>query len=174
MPLRRWYRLNRLIKLTAFRCIEKPPYDFRGLARVNKAHVKGDKEKQITMTNLGSGILQLAKNGGGHLINPAKLTERIWVPGRLIRDYHLPQGATVTGQVRSSQEGCQLETVEAVCGLSPEAFQQRIPFKRVIAIDLSRPVAEERLTPPSSSHNTRHSIRSGSNSTPDYLVQCTR
>lgn len=89
------------------------------------------------MTNLRSGILQLTKNGGGHLLNPAKLTDRIWVPARLIRDYHLPQGATVTGPVQSSQEGLQLATVETVCGLSPEVFQQRPPFKRLIAIDPS-------------------------------------
>ncbi len=88
------------------------------------------------MTNIGSGILQLAKNGG-YLLNPAKLTDRIGVPVRLIRGYRLPQGATVSGQVRSSQESRQLATVEAVCGLSPEAFQQRTPFKRLIAIDPS-------------------------------------
>ena len=86
---------------------------------------------------LKSGILQLTKNGGGHLLNPAKLTERIAVPARLIRDYHLPQGATVTG---SKEKGPQLATVETVCGLSPEAFQQRTPFKRLIAIDPSGPV----------------------------------
>ena len=82
---------------------------------------------------LKSGILQLTKNGGGHLLNPAKLTERVAVPARLIRDYHLPEGATVTG----SKEGSQLATVETVCGLSPEAFHQRTPFKRLVAIDPS-------------------------------------
>jgi hypothetical protein len=40
------------------------------------------------MTNRRSGILQLAKNGG-HLLNPAKLTDRIWVPATLIREYRL-------------------------------------------------------------------------------------
>jgi transcription termination factor Rho len=89
------------------------------------------------MTNIGSGILQLAKNGVGHLLNPAKLTDRIEVPARLIRDYHLPQGATIIGPVQSTKEGLQLATVETVCGLSPEAFQQRTPFKHLIAIDPS-------------------------------------
>jgi transcription termination factor Rho len=88
-------------------------------------------------TNIGSGILQLTKKGDGHLLNPAKLTEQIRVPARVIRDYRLPQGATIAGQVRGSQEGLQLATVEAVCGLSPELFQQRTPFKRLIAIDPS-------------------------------------
>lgn len=89
------------------------------------------------MINIGSGILQLTKKGDGFLLNPAKLTERIGVPARLIPDYRLPQGATITGQVRSSKEGLQLATVEAVCGLPPETFQQRTPFKRLIAIDPS-------------------------------------
>lgn len=83
------------------------------------------------MTNQGSGILQLTKNGNGHLVNPAKLTERIAVPARLIRDYQLPEGSTVSG----STEGQQLTTVETVCGLPPDSFQQRTPFKRLVAID---------------------------------------
>jgi transcription termination factor Rho len=83
------------------------------------------------MTNLASGMLQLTKRGDGYLLNPAKLTERIAVPAKLIRDYDLPQGATVTG----GKAGSQLATVETVCGLTPEAFRQRIPFKRLVAID---------------------------------------
>jgi transcription termination factor Rho len=87
------------------------------------------------MTNKASGILQLTKNGSGHLLNPAKLTERIMVPAKFIGDYHLSQGAIVTGPLQSSREGLQLAAVETVGGLSPEAFQQRTPFKRLIAID---------------------------------------
>lgn len=80
-----------------------------------------------------SGILQLFKNGSGHLLNPAKLTERIGVSARLIRDHNLPQGATLTGNT----DGSQLTAIDKVCGLSPEQFQQRTPFKRLIAIDPS-------------------------------------
>lgn len=80
-----------------------------------------------------SGILQLTKNGGGHLLNPAKLTDRVGVPARLIREHNLPQGATVIGSI----EGSQLATIETVCGLSPEQFHQRTPFKRLVAIDPS-------------------------------------
>lgn len=83
------------------------------------------------MTNIGSGILQLTKNGGGHLVNPAKLTERVTVPARLIRDHQLPEGATISG----GKEGQQLTSIETVCGLPPETFQQRTPFKRLVAID---------------------------------------
>jgi transcription termination factor Rho len=87
------------------------------------------------MTTTASGILQLTKNGAGHLLNPAKLTERIVVPAQLIHNYHLPEGATVAGPVQSGREGLRLATVEAVCGLSPEAFQKRTSFKHLIAID---------------------------------------
>jgi transcription termination factor Rho len=93
------------------------------------------KSKKAIMTNIGSGILQLSKKGEGHLLNPAKLTERVRVSAQLIRGHDLPQGATLAGPVRSSKEGLQLEAVETVCGLSPEAFRQRIPFKRLVAID---------------------------------------
>jgi transcription termination factor Rho len=123
--------------LTAFRCIGEAILWLSLIWARKQAASQGTKEKQITMTDIGSGILQLAKKGGGHLVNPAKLTDKVWVPVRLIRDYRLPQGATITGQVRSSQEGRHLATVEAVCGLSPEAFQQRTPFKRLTAIDPS-------------------------------------
>lgn len=94
------------------------------------AHPRSDKS-EITMTNKGSGILQLTKNGSGHLVNPAKLSERVTVPARLIRDYQLPEGATISG----SREGQQLITVETVCGLPPETFLQRTPFKHLVAID---------------------------------------
>lgn len=83
------------------------------------------------MTNTGGGILQLTKRGDGHLLDPARLTDQVVVPAKLIRTYRLPHGAIVTG----SQEGDQLTTIETVGGLSPEAFQQRTPFKRLVAID---------------------------------------
>ena len=87
------------------------------------------------MTNTGSGILKLIKNGAGILHDPAKMTDSVFVPAKLIRDYSLPQGATVTGPVRRGKKGPQLTTVEAVCGLAPEEFQKRTPFRRLIAID---------------------------------------
>lgn len=85
------------------------------------------------MIMTAGGILQLTKNGGGNLLNPAKLSERITVPARLIRDYNLPQGVAVTG----SREGSQLATIETVCGLAPEQFHQRTPFKHLVAVDPS-------------------------------------
>jgi transcription termination factor Rho len=91
------------------------------------------------MTNTSSGILKLTKKGAGMLHNPAKLTDRIFVPAKLIRDFNLPEGATVTGPVRVPGRGGnknpQLTGVETVCGLTPEDFQKRTPFRRLVAID---------------------------------------
>lgn len=87
------------------------------------------------MTNISSGILKLEKNGAGNLHNPAKSTNRIFVPAKLIRAHRLPEGATVTGPVQSGKNVPQLTRVEAVCGLTPEAFQKRTLFKRLVAID---------------------------------------
>jgi len=89
------------------------------------------RKKQIIMTNIARGILQLTKQGDGHLFNPARQAEGVRVPAKLIRDYRLPQGATLTGR----KEGHQLATIETVGGLPPESFQQRTPFKRLVAID---------------------------------------
>jgi transcription termination factor Rho len=87
------------------------------------------------MTDTTSGILQLTKDRAGFLLDPDQSTERVLVPAGLIRDYHLPQGATITGPVRRGKDGPQLAAVEAICGLTPTAFQQRVPFKRLVAID---------------------------------------
>jgi transcription termination factor Rho len=91
------------------------------------------------MTNTGSGILKLTKKGAGTLHNPARLADKIFVPSKLIRQYRLPEGATVTGPVRSPGRGNkkspQLAAVEAVCGLVPDKFQQRTPFRQLVAID---------------------------------------
>ncbi len=89
------------------------------------------------MTSTNSGILKLTQSGAGILFKPAKLADRVAVPAQLIRDYNLPEGAYVTGPVHSAKEGLQLAKVETVCGLTPEEFQKRTPFRRLIAIDPS-------------------------------------
>ncbi len=87
------------------------------------------------MTNTNSGILKLTKQGTGLLYDPAGLTEKVFVPAKLIRDYRLPEGATVSGPVQGSKKGPRLTRVETICGLAPEAFQKRASFRRLTAID---------------------------------------
>ncbi len=87
------------------------------------------------MATTGSGILKLTKKGAGNLHNPDDLSDKIFVPPKLIRDFSLADGATVTGQVQRSKKGEQLSSVETVCGMLPEEFNKRTPFRRLIAID---------------------------------------
>ncbi|MGB0389378.1 MAG: transcription termination factor Rho [Ardenticatenaceae bacterium] len=88
------------------------------------------------MTNTTTGILKLtaSSKGAGFLYNPAKLTDKVFVPAQLIRRYRLPPGASVTGTIRQAKKGARLTSVEAICGLAPEVFQKRPAFKQLIAI----------------------------------------
>jgi transcription termination factor Rho len=87
------------------------------------------------MTNSQSGILKLTKGGTGLLYNPNAPKEDVSVPAELIREHNLPEGATVTGPVQSGQRRPQLKAIETVCGLAPQAFQERPPFEQLTAID---------------------------------------
>jgi transcription termination factor Rho len=87
------------------------------------------------MTNFRSGILKLNKNGTGSLNDPAESMDEIFVPAKLIKDYNLTEGATVTGPVRAGKGDPQLVKVETVCGLTLSEFKNRTPFKRLVAID---------------------------------------
>jgi transcription termination factor Rho len=81
------------------------------------------------------GILRRAKGGAGALIDPDQPEDEIWVQAQLVRKYGLVEGAGVTGPVREGKPRPQLTGVETICGLSPEAFQERTPFNRLIAVD---------------------------------------
>lgn len=87
------------------------------------------------MTTTTSGILKVTKKGSGYLHNPAKEMETVFVPAKLIRDNHLPDGAIITGSMQMGKPDPQLTRVETVCGLTPEAFQKRTLFKQLVAID---------------------------------------
>jgi transcription termination factor Rho len=86
------------------------------------------------MTDTTSGILKLTKKGAGTLVDPERGRDTITVPANLIREHSLPEGATVTGPTKQNSGGLQLQAVEKVCGLTPEAFQERTPFRDLIAI----------------------------------------
>jgi transcription termination factor Rho len=84
---------------------------------------------------LGSGILKRGR-GTAVLVNAVQLAaEDIAVPARLIQEHGLVEGATVTGLVRETRNGRELASVSAVCGLAPEAYRDRTPFARLVAID---------------------------------------
>jgi transcription termination factor Rho len=81
------------------------------------------------------GILQSTKKGAGVLIDPTGSDEDILVPAKLIQQQGLVEGATIRGPVQLGKGGPQLAGVDAICGLTPEAFRERTPFRRLVAID---------------------------------------
>lgn len=87
------------------------------------------------MTETTTGILKLTKNGAGVLRDPARMKEKTLVPAGLIRQHRLPEGAVLTGPLADAGKEPALAGVETVCGLSPEQFQQRPPFRQLVAID---------------------------------------
>ena len=93
------------------------------------------KEPQAQPVPTTQGILKRAKKGGGVLIDPAQPWDEVRVPTELARAYDLVEGATVAGPLQEGRHGPQLAGVESVCGLAPEDFQKRTPFRRLVAID---------------------------------------
>jgi transcription termination factor Rho len=81
------------------------------------------------------GILKRAKGGAGLLIDPSQPEDEVWVPAHLVNTYGLAEGATVAGPVRPGKPRPQLVGVESICGLAPEDFRGRTPFKRLVAVD---------------------------------------
>ena len=86
-------------------------------------------------TDLARGILTRAKGGAGLLFRPDRPDARIRVPSQLVGKYRLVEGATVAGPIQDARKGPQLTEVTTICGLSPEAFQERTPFRQLIAVD---------------------------------------
>lgn len=89
-------------------------------------------EDQVT------GILQLAGKGGGVLRDPRvslqPLPTDVAVPAKLIQQYKIVAGATITGTTIRGRQGTELATVTTICGLSPEAYKNRTPFTSLVAI----------------------------------------
>jgi transcription termination factor Rho len=82
-----------------------------------------------------TGILKRGR-GGAVLINAVQLVaDDILVPARLIEEYGLVEGATVSGPVAETRNGRELAGVSTICGLTPAAFRARTPFTRLVAID---------------------------------------
>ena len=91
------------------------------------------------MSNTAGGVLKMTSKGGGVLRDPLFSFRRrpndVAVPSRLIREYGLVEGAAVTGSIRKGPDGPELSSVDLVCGVTPDAFCGRRPFKILTAID---------------------------------------
>ncbi len=91
------------------------------------------------MSDTVSGVLKILKRQGGVLRDPAfsfrKQPGDVSVPVSLIREFHLVEGATVTGTVKKTRSGRSLSSVESISGFTPEAFHDRRSYKTLTAID---------------------------------------
>jgi transcription termination factor Rho len=83
--------------------------------------------------------LKLSRDGSGVLRDAAQSfrpgPDDPVVPQRLVRQYALPEGATVTATVKRGKRRLEVDQVEQVSGLSPEAFRRRTPFADLVALD---------------------------------------
>lgn len=91
------------------------------------------------MSNTASGVLETLKQGGGFLRDTARSFQPdktdTFVPQKVIGRFGLVTGAMVSGATQSAKRGVQLTDVESVCGLTPEAFRQRTPFSKLLAVN---------------------------------------
>ncbi|MCX6046029.1 MAG: transcription termination factor Rho [Chloroflexi bacterium] len=115
--------------------VTKPPSKRSAKAT---ARPKATDAQPATPENQVTGILQLAGKGGGVLRDPTVSLQPtpadVAVPAKLIQQYKIVAGATITGTTTHGKQGAELATVETICGLSPEAYKQRTPFASLVAI----------------------------------------
>jgi transcription termination factor Rho len=92
-----------------------------------------------TTENHVSGVLKLTGRGEGVLLDPEHSLRlsggEPLVPARLVREFGLTEGATVAGSVLRNRAGLELAVVDAIGGLTPQAFAARTRFNRLVAID---------------------------------------
>ncbi|MFQ5602734.1 MAG: transcription termination factor Rho [bacterium] len=86
-----------------------------------------------------SGVLQRIQQGSGFLRDAHRsfqaTSQDTWVSSKMIREYGLEDGAAVRGERVQTEKGNQLIAIESVCGLTPEQFQARTRFDKLLAID---------------------------------------
>jgi len=91
------------------------------------------------MSESATGVLIYLARGDGELRDPNRSfrpgPQDVRVPRELIRKFALPQGATLTGPVRSGRHGPEMSGLSTVCGLEPAAFAARKPFKELTPVD---------------------------------------
>ncbi len=94
--------------------------------------------RPATPENQVTGILQLAGKGAGVLRDPTVSLQPtpadVAVPAKLIQQYKIVAGATITGTTERGRQGTELATVATICGLLPEAYRERTPFTSLVAI----------------------------------------
>ncbi len=91
------------------------------------------------MSQSVQGVLQSLSRGGAFLRDPANSFQSgpddAWVSNQVMRQYGLVDGTVVCGTATRGKKNLQLNTVESICGLAPDAFKARTRFERLTAID---------------------------------------
>jgi len=92
-----------------------------------------------TSNGHATGVLKLARGGAGVLLDSAQSfrpgPEDPTIPQRLVRQFGLTDGCTVTGPVRREKRRLELQHVDTICGMPPETFRRRTPFAELVALD---------------------------------------
>ena len=91
------------------------------------------------MSNTVTGVLEILKGRGGFLRNPDRSfqpdRDDTFVSPKLIDRFSLITGAAVSGTAENGKQGPRLTDVESVCGVTPDAFRDRTPFDRLLAVN---------------------------------------
>ncbi|MCX7846975.1 MAG: transcription termination factor Rho [bacterium] len=85
------------------------------------------------------GVVKIDDKGNGVLRDPARSFKPSPQDARISRNqvarYALQDGATVRGVARVWKQQVELETVETICGLTPDEYRARPRFSDLVAID---------------------------------------
>ncbi|MHC4885106.1 MAG: transcription termination factor Rho [Planctomycetota bacterium] len=88
------------------------------------------------MSEAVSGVFVAGKKGGGSLRSAERSFRStptdIEVPKALVKEYGLVDGVAVVGAL--AKKGRRLETIETLCGVSPEVYAARQPYTDLTAI----------------------------------------
>jgi len=92
-----------------------------------------------TTPNPVTGVLEALEKGGGFLRDPAKSfapdRSDVFVPQKAIQKFSLSTGAMVKGAAKKGPKGPVLESIETVCGVSPNEFADRTSLKQMTALN---------------------------------------
>ena len=89
------------------------------------------------MDERATGILKRARRDAVLVNATAPARDEVTVPAKLVQQFALVEGATVSGAVQQGRRGRELSGVETVCGRSPEAYRTRPRFTDLTAVDPS-------------------------------------
>jgi transcription termination factor Rho len=86
-----------------------------------------------------TGVLEVLQKGGGFLRDPARSfapdASDVFVPQKAIQKFNLSTGALVIGPAKRGPKGPVLDSIDTVCGVSPEDFARRESLKEMTALN---------------------------------------